>query len=100
MIDKLRETNLPLAPVEDQHPVEAFASDRADEPLGEGVRPRRSDRRAGDPDILEPEHLVEAGREPGVSVPKQEAWLRRVENRRPTYTADRFRTDSKGGFNR
>jgi len=50
MLDVLGEDGLKLTPGEDEHPVEAFPADGADEALGEGVRPRSSDRRADDPD--------------------------------------------------
>jgi len=72
MIDVLGHDRLELTPVEDQHPVEAFPTDRADEALGEGVGPWGSDRCANDPDALGVKHLVEADRELGVSVPHQE----------------------------
>ena len=60
MIDVLGEDGFELTPVEDQHPVEALPTDRADEALGKGVGPRGSDRRADDPDPLGAEDLVEA----------------------------------------
>jgi len=57
---------------EDQHALEALPADRADEALGEGVGPWRSNRRADDPDPLRSEDLVEPGRELGVAVAHQE----------------------------
>ena len=39
MIDIHGQERLQLTPVEDQHPVETLAADRADEALGEGVGP-------------------------------------------------------------
>lgn len=46
----------------DEQPVEALGSCRADEPLGEGVRSRRSDRRLDDPGPDRSHHLIEGGR--------------------------------------
>jgi hypothetical protein len=42
-----------------QDPVQAFVPHRSHPPLGEGVGPRRSDRRADLPDALGPKDLVE-----------------------------------------
>ncbi len=61
VIDVLGDDRFELPPVEDQHPVEALAADRADESLSEGVGPWGSDRRADDPDPLRSQDLVEAG---------------------------------------
>ena len=56
---------LELAAVDDQDPVEALASDGADEALGVGVRPRRLDRRLDDSDPFAAEDLVERAVELG-----------------------------------
>jgi hypothetical protein len=72
VINEFAEDRFELAAMEDQYPVETLASRGADEPLGEHVRPRSSDRRADDPNAPGSEPLVEAGGELGVSVPDQE----------------------------
>jgi hypothetical protein len=63
---------LEMASVDDQHPIGAFASDGADEPLVGGVGTRSMDRCTDDPDALRAEHLVEGGRELGGPVPDEE----------------------------
>ena len=69
--DELGHDLLEPATVEDEHSVEALAAHGAGEPLGEQIA--RGDRN-GVLMILAPseEHLVEAGRELGVSVPDEE----------------------------
>jgi hypothetical protein len=52
--------------------MEAPASDGAHAALGEGVDSRRTDRSTDDRDALHAEHLVEGGRQLGVSVTDQE----------------------------
>src|SRR5918994_350552 len=64
---------LELAAVDDQDPVEAFASRRADPALGVGIGVRGSDRRSDDRDAFATEDLVEAAAEFAVAVVKQEA---------------------------
>ncbi len=72
----LAEQGLDVAPVDNQHPIEALAPDRADAALCEAVGTRGTDRRADDPDASGTEDLVEAARELGVPVPVQELdWL-------------------------
>ena len=61
-----------MAATEDRHPVEARATNSADEALSERIGPWSLDRRADDPDALRPEDLVETRGELGVSVPHQE----------------------------
>jgi hypothetical protein len=61
---------------EDQHPVQALGPDRADPPLGEGVRVRCSDRGEDHPRTVGAEHLVEGSRELRVPVVDQEPRLR------------------------
>ena len=57
---------------EDEEPVQTLSADGAHESLGEGVRPRGSNRGLDDPDALGAEHLVEAGGELRVSVADEE----------------------------
>src|SRR6266508_665926 len=61
---------LPLA--EDQHPIQAFAADRADPPLGIGVGLRRTWRTAQHFDADISEHGVEARSELRVAIADQE----------------------------
>src|ERR1035441_4858982 len=61
-----------MTATEDQHPVEALATDGTDEALSEPVSSWRPDRGADGPDALRPEDLVETRGELGVSVPDQE----------------------------
>lgn len=63
---------LEMTAVDDQHSIQALVSDGADEPLGEWVGTRSTDRCADDPDALGVEGLVEGGCELGVPVPDQE----------------------------
>ncbi len=72
VIDELFEYPLEVAASQDEYPIEAFAADAADEPLGEGVGARSTDWSADDPDALGTEDLVEAGCELGVPVPDEE----------------------------
>src|SRR6476646_9345971 len=57
----------------DQEVVEAFPAQRADEPLGDRVRPRSSDGGADDPDVGAGEDGVESGGELAVPVADQKA---------------------------
>ena len=59
---------LKLATSEDEALVQTLSADRADETLGEGVRPGRLNRSLDDPNALGAEHLVESGGELRVSV--------------------------------
>ena len=68
----LDEHLLEVTTPEDEEPVETLSADGAHKALGEGVRPRGSDRGLDDLDALGPEHLVGAGRELRVSVPDEE----------------------------
>jgi hypothetical protein len=72
VIDELGKDRVELTPMEDQHAVEALSTDGANETLGNGIGPRRSDRRPDDPDALGAEDLVEVGREFGIPVPHEE----------------------------
>jgi hypothetical protein len=56
----------------DEQLVEALRPHRAHPALRKGVCPRRSHGRLDDPDALESEHLVEAGRELGIPIPYEE----------------------------
>jgi hypothetical protein len=56
----------------DQQVVEAFAAQRADEALGDRVRPRCPDWGADDADVGGGEHGVEGGGELGIAVADQE----------------------------
>jgi hypothetical protein len=60
-----------LPAADDQHPVQQLPPDGADPPLGVGVRPRRSQRRAQHPDPLGREDRVERGSELRVPVAEQ-----------------------------
>ena len=66
---------LQVATPDDQQPVQAFSSDRANPPLGVGVRVGRLDRRPGDLDTLGAEPVVEWAAELRVAVVEQEAQL-------------------------
>src|SRR5664280_474294 len=61
-----------VATTKDEHPVQTFTPDSADEALSEGVCTRRPDRSSDDPDSIGGEDLVEAGRELGIAIPDQE----------------------------
>ena len=63
-------TEMPLA--EDRHVVQALAAQRAREPLGECVRPRRPDRGLDHPRAVPGEDAVECGGELAVPVTNQE----------------------------
>ena len=56
----------------DQDVVKALTAHGPHEPLCEGIRPRRPDRRSDDPDALGAEDRVEGSRERGVSVAQEE----------------------------
>ena len=68
VIDVLGEYGFELAPVEDEHRIEALPTDSSHESFGEGVRPRGSNGRTDDPYLLGSEDLVETGRELGIPV--------------------------------
>jgi hypothetical protein len=72
-----------VAAVDDQQPVEALGTDRADETLRERVRLRRSHRRLDDLDALAGEDNVEVACELAVAVTDQEAKPRRTLLQRP-----------------
>jgi hypothetical protein len=61
-----------VAAAEDEGPVKAVGAERADPPLGVGVRVRCLNRRTDHPDPLGPEHLVEGVAELRVSVVDEE----------------------------
>src|SRR4030095_2822821 len=58
--------------VDDQHSVEQFAADAADEAFGDGIRPGGPYRCPDDPDVDGGEDGVEGCGELGVAVPDQE----------------------------
>jgi hypothetical protein len=60
-----------VTPVQDQDPVEALAAERPDPPLGVGVRVRRPNRCADDPDALATEHRVEVTTELAITIVEQ-----------------------------
>lgn len=68
VLSVLAEHGFEVAPSEDEHPVQALASDGAQKSLGDGVRPRRPDRGLDDPDALSGEDGGEGSGELGVSV--------------------------------
>jgi|SRR5665213_3237248 len=72
MSEVLDEHLLEVTAAEDEESVEALSTNGAYKALGEGVRPRGSDRGLDDLDAFGPEHLVEAGRKLGVSISDQE----------------------------
>jgi hypothetical protein len=57
-----------MSSTQEQHPVQQLTTDRADPPLGEGVRSRRPHRRAQHPGPLGREDRVERGGELGFSI--------------------------------
>jgi hypothetical protein len=61
-----------VSSIDDQDPVEQFTADVADEPFGDRVRPRPSNRDLDDVGAVRGEHGVEGCGEPGVTVPDQE----------------------------
>jgi hypothetical protein len=61
VIDVGAECALELAATEDHDPVEALATDRADEPLGERIRLRRLEGCSDDLDPLAPEDRQRRG---------------------------------------
>ena len=72
VLDVLVDHGSEMATTEDEHPVQTFTPDSADEALSEGVRPGRPDRSPDDPDALGAEDLVESGCELGVAIADQE----------------------------
>ena len=75
VLDELAQHHHEVAPSGDQHVVEAFAARRADEALGDRVRPRRLDWGADDGNVGAGEHGVEGGGELGIAVADQESEL-------------------------
>src|SRR5919204_2231755 len=73
MVDDDLKHPLEMAAVEDQQSVEAFGADGADEAFCDGVRLRRSHRRADDLDPFASEHAVEVARELAVAIVDEEA---------------------------
>ena len=71
VLDVLVDHGLDISTTEDEHPVQTFAPDRADEALSEGVGTRCPDRSPDDPDAFGAEGLIEAGRELSVAIPDQ-----------------------------
>src|ERR1039457_5791350 len=70
--DVLDEHLLELTTPEDEEAVVTLSTKAGHETLGEGVRPRGSDRGLDDSHALRTEHLVEASRELRVPVPDEE----------------------------
>jgi hypothetical protein len=68
VVDVDAQDALEMPATEDQEPVEALSSHRADEALGDRVRLGSPDRRADDLDALASEDLVEGGAELGVVI--------------------------------
>src|SRR5262245_44903317 len=59
VVDVDAQDALELPAADDQEPVEAVAADRSNPAFGEGVRPRRPERRADDLDTFALEDVVE-----------------------------------------
>ncbi len=66
------EHSLEMPTTVDQDVVKALTAHGPHEPLCEGIRPRRPDRRSDDPDALGAEHRIERSRELGVPVAQEE----------------------------
>ena len=75
VLDELLQHLPEVAGSGDQQVVEAFAAQRADEALGDRVRPRCPDWGADDADVGAGEHGVDGGDELGISVADQEPEL-------------------------
>src|ERR671938_1200818 len=73
IVDDDLEHPLEMTAVEDQQPVAAFGADGANEAFCDGVRLRRSHRRADDLDPFASEHDVEVARELAVAIVDEEA---------------------------
>ena len=69
VLDVHSQDALEVSTTEDQHAVEAFTTDGADEALSEGVGTGRPDRGPDDADAVSTEDIVEAGRELGIAIP-------------------------------
>ena len=76
VLDVLADDVREVALVADQDPVEALAADRADEPLGIGVRDRRSDWGEDRADPFAREDGVERGARPAVRRSTATSWRR------------------------
>src|ERR1039458_4054230 len=72
MIDEFAQDSLELAPMKNQHRVEALTSNGAYEALGERIRTRGLNGRCDDQDPLGSEHLIGTLGELGLAVPDQE----------------------------
>ena len=72
VVDVLTEDRPQVPLAGNQHPVQAFAAGAGNPPLGDRVRPGRSDRGLDDPHADSGEHRVEGRSELGVAVPDQE----------------------------
>ena len=76
LVDVVRDVSLEhsfeVPTIVDQDVVEALPAHGPHEPLCEGIRPRRPDRRSDDPDALGAEHRIERSRELGVPVAQEE----------------------------
>jgi len=72
VIEVLAEDDLEVTATEDQHPVEAFTTKGADDPLAGGVGTRSPDRGPHDSDAVGAKDLVEGPGELGVAIAAQE----------------------------
>jgi hypothetical protein len=72
VLDVAPQDRFEVAAAEDEEPVETFGADRADEPLGVGVRFGCAHGRGDDLDAFAAEHLVERQGELAVAIADQE----------------------------
>jgi hypothetical protein len=72
VLDVPMDDGFEVASAEDEHPIQTFTSDSADEALSEGVCTGRLDRSSDRPDAIGPKDLVESGSELGVAIADQE----------------------------
>jgi hypothetical protein len=72
VLDILVDDSIEMSTAKDQHPVQTFAADSADEAFSEGVGLRRPNRSTDGPNAIGAEDLVEAGGELGVAIADQE----------------------------
>lgn len=68
VLDVLMDDGSEVASAEDEHPVQTFTTDGADEAFGESVGTRCPDWSANGPDALGGEDLVESGSELDVAI--------------------------------
>src|ERR1019366_9575392 len=72
VINEFAQDSLELAPMKNQHPVEALTSNGAYEAVGERIRTRGVNGRADDSEPLGLEHLIGTRAERVIAVPDQE----------------------------